>query len=204
MSTNHRVFLSSFPLPSESVQSSCPYSLIMASHGLRRQGLRKPLRLFLFLAKIGTPRMDAFPPVFLWPQRVPQTLPGHMVTMGKRGHKTIYIPAESAGNVWKSIQIRAFNSFASERSRVRIPSGPPKINHPQGWLYFCCGPRDSRFMPWKGKSLQTYQAFRTIWKLDYSEFSFRLKKTATLVYAKSEALDYYISQVLLIYLNTIQ
>ena len=19
-----------------------------------------------------------------------------------------------------------------------IPSGPPKINHPQGWLYFCC------------------------------------------------------------------
>lgn len=34
--------------------------------------------------------------------------------------------------------------------------------------------------------------------------SFRLKKTATLVYAKSEALDYYISQVLLIYLNTIQ
>ena len=122
MSTNH---LSSFPLPSESVQSSCPYSLIIASNGLRRQGLRKPLTLFLFLAIIGAPRMDAFPPVFLWPQRVPQTLPGHMVTTGKRGHKTIYIPAESVGNVWKSIQIRVFNSFASERSRVRIPSGPP-------------------------------------------------------------------------------
>ena len=136
MSTNH---LSSFPLPSESVQSSCPYSLIIASHGLRRQGLRKPLTLFLFLAIIGAPRMDAFPPVFLWPQRVPQTLPGHMVTTGKRGHKTIYIPAESAGNVWKSIQIRAFNSFASERSRVRIPSGPPKINIPRrsrGYLLY--------------------------------------------------------------------
>ena len=57
----------------------------------------------------------------------------------------------------KSIQIRVFNSFASERSRVRIPSGPPKINHPQGWLYFCCGPRDSRFMPRRGKSLQVHQ-----------------------------------------------
>ena len=123
MSTNH---LSSFPLPSESVQSSCPYSLIIASHGLRRQGLRKPLTLFLFLAIIGAPRMDAFPPAFLWPQHVPQTLSGHMVTTDKRGRKTIYIPAESAGDLWKSIQIRAFNSFASERSRVRIPSGPPR------------------------------------------------------------------------------
>ena len=123
MSTNRLIFFSS---AFERVQSSCPYSLIIASHGLRRQGLRKPLTLFLFLAIIGAPRMDAFPPVFLWPQRVPQTLPGHMVTTGKRGHKTIYIPAESAGNVWKSIQIRAFNSFASERSRVRIPSGSPR------------------------------------------------------------------------------
>ena len=122
MSTNH---LSSFPLPSERVQSSCPYSLIMASHGLPCQRPWKSLTLFLFLAIIGAPRMDAFPPVFLRPQRVPQTLPGHMVTTGKRGHKTIYIPGKSAGNVWKSIQISAFNSFASVRSWVRIPSGPP-------------------------------------------------------------------------------
>ena len=28
-----------------------------------------------------------------------------------------------------------------------IPSGPPKISPPQRWLYFCRGPRDSRFMP---------------------------------------------------------
>lgn len=68
---------------------------------------------------------DVLPPAFSWPQHIPQTLPGHMEKVGKRGHKTICIPAESAGNVWKSIQIRAFNSFASERSRVRIPSGPP-------------------------------------------------------------------------------
>ena len=34
---------------------------------------------------------------------------------------------------------------------------PPKINPPQGWLYFCCGPRDSRFMPRRGKSLQVHQ-----------------------------------------------
>ena len=100
---------------------------------------------------------DVLPPAFSWPQHIPQTLPGHMEKVGKRGHKTICIPAESAGNVWKSIQIRAFNSFASERSRVRIPSGPPKINHPQGWLYFYCGPRDSRFMPRRGKSLQVHQ-----------------------------------------------
>lgn len=32
-----------------------------------------------------------------------------------------------------------------------------KINHPQGWLYFCCGPRDSRFMSRRGKSLQVHQ-----------------------------------------------
>ena len=26
-------------------------------------------------------------------------------------------------------------------------ASPPKINHPQGWIYFCCGLRESKFIP---------------------------------------------------------
>ena len=46
---------------------------------------------------------------------------------------------------------------ASEGCSSLSTPAPPKINHPQGWLYFCCGPRDSRFMPRRGKSLQVHQ-----------------------------------------------
>ena len=106
------------------------FLFVYCIHSLHCPCQRKRLTIFLTWSIIGVcrlpPHLDDIDAHLLCPQHVPHTLPGHMVTTGKRGHKTIYIPAESAGNVWKSIQIRAFNSFASERSRVRIPSGPPK------------------------------------------------------------------------------
>ena len=39
-----------------------------------------------------------------------------------------------------------------------VADAPPKINHPQGWIYFCRGPAGVEvYPPLRGKSLQVHQ-----------------------------------------------
>ena len=68
----------------------------------------------------------------------------------------VYDNGDKGRRIVLTFNVSGNNTLTIESSDIE-GIAPPKINHPQGWLYFCCGPRDSRFMPRRGKSLQVHQ-----------------------------------------------